>query len=233
MEEIDIKQIAQTIWERKILVIVITLITTLVGGIYSYVLQEPEYQSTTTLVLAKSENAEKGSSALTTTDVTINQKLVGTYSEIIKSKSVLSKVIDNLGMNNLSQKSLKSNITVKSVKDTEVISITVSDKNANNAAEIANEIGKVFSDKVAEIYKLNNVYTLDVAEPAISPYNIKHTQYLAISFIIGIIISCGYIAIRELFDTTIKRADQIEELLNVPVIAQISDITVQIKGGIR
>lgn len=233
MEEIDIKQIAQTIWEKKILVIVITLITTLVGGIYSYILQEPEYQSTTTLVLTKVGDTEEGSSALTTTDVTINQKLVGTYSEIIKSKSVLSKVTDNLGINKLSQKTLKSNITVKSVKDTEVISITVSDKNAKNAAEIANEIGKVFADKVAEIYKLNNVYTLDVAEPASSPYNIKHTQYIAISFIIGIIISCGYIVIRELFDTTIKRADQIEELLNVPVIAQISDITMQIKGGIK
>lgn len=235
MEELDIKQIVQAIWNKKVLVIVVTIITMIIAAVYSYALQKPKYQSSTTIVLTKPQETEEGKAlGLTSTDVTMNQKLVDTYSEIIKSENVLDQVIENTGVQNTSVSKLKSNITVKAVKDTEVIKVTVTCYNAEDAADIANEIGVVFAKWVKENLNLNNVHTLDKAKVATRPYNIQPVKYIAIAAVIGIIISCAYIVIRELFDTTVKTADEIENMLDTPVIAQISNAMIYVnKGGKR
>ena len=54
-------------------------------------------------------------------------------------------------------KNLKDNITVSAVKDTELIQITVTNYYPDRASDIANEIAKVFTKKVGEIYNINNV----------------------------------------------------------------------------
>ena len=87
------------------------------------------YTASTTLVLATSsgENTQDATNSITTTDVTLNSKLVSTYSELVKSKKVLRKVISNLNID-VKEESLRKNITVSSVKDTELIEITVSNE---------------------------------------------------------------------------------------------------------
>lgn len=219
MEELDLKEIFKMIWDSKKIVIVITIIMMIIAGTYSLVFQTPKYQSSTTLVLTKSENTED---SVTQTDVTMNQKLVSTYSEIIKSDRVLNQVIENLNLEGLTISSLKSSIKVKAVENTEVIRITVSNKNPALAAKIANEIGEVFSERVIEIFKLNNVYTLDEAKVSTEPYNIKPVKYVIIAFAVGVFVSCAYIIIKNLFDTAVKSTTEIEKALKIPVIAQIA-----------
>lgn len=96
------------------------------------------YTASTTLVLATSsgENTQDATNSITTTDVTLNSKLVSTYSELVKSKKVLRKVISNLNID-VKEESLRKNITVSSVKDTELIEITVSNEEPIYATQIA------------------------------------------------------------------------------------------------
>lgn len=221
MEELDLKEIFGIIWEKKKIIVVVTLVLVALAIIYSFIIQTPKYKSTISLILARAENSEDTSKSVTTTDVTLNQKLVSTYSEIVKRKSVLRPVISNLQIANLTEDELKANVTVTAKEDTEVIEITVSNENPEYAAKIANEIGAVFSEKIKEIYKINNVYTLDTAEPSASPYNIKPMKYIMIAFVGGIFISCAFIVVMSLFDTTVKSAEEIERALKTPVISQI------------
>ena len=220
MEEIDIQEIFKRLWNSRRFIITLTAIFMVIAAVYSYVIQTPKYQSYTTIVLTKAENTADENTSVTQTDVTMNQKLVTTYSEIVRSKTVLSQVISNLQIANLTESQLRSNVTVTAIEDTEVIKIMVSNENPEYAAKIANEIGKVFSEKIREMYKINNVYTLDEAEVSYTPYNIKHTKYIAIAMILGIVLACGIIIVRGLFDTTVKSAEEIEQALKIPVIAQ-------------
>ncbi len=231
MEELDLKEIFGIIWEKKKIIIVFTLILVAIATIYSFIIQTPKYKSTISLILARSENSEETATSVTTTDITINQKLVSTYSDIVKRKSVLRPVIANLQIANLTEDELKSNVTVTAKEDTEVIEITVSNENPEYAAKIANEIGAVFSEKIKEIYKLNNVYTLDYAEPDDVPYNIKPMKYIMIAFIGGLFISCACILVMSLFDTTVKSAEEIEKSLKIPVISQMPYYDDSIKKG--
>lgn len=235
MEELDLKEIFRMLWNSRRFIITITIFFVIIAAVYSYVIQTPKYQSYTTIVLTKAENTEGTNSSITQTDVTMNQKLVSTYSEIVKSKTVLAQVISNLQIADLTEDQLRKSVTVSAVEDTEVIKIIVSNQNPEYAAKIANEIGKVFSEKISDMYKINNVYTLDAAEPSSTPYNIKPAKYIAIAIVAGIFISCAIIIVMGLFDTTVKSAEEIEQTLKIPVIAQLElvDETAMRKGGRR
>ena len=226
MEELDLKEIVSMFWEKKILIIVLTIICMIVGGIYSYFMMTPEYTATTTIVLTKTEEVASSSTgnateSITQTDVLLNQNLVSTYSEIIKSNNVLRQVMSNLNTLNLNENELRNSVEVTAKEDTEVIEISVVNTNPENATLIANEISKVFADTVSDIYKINNVYILDAAEEPTAPSNINHVRFIIISAAVGIILSCGYVVIRNLFDNTTKKKEEIENMLEVPVLVSL------------
>ena len=88
----------------------------------------------------------------------------------------MGQVSSNLNLSEEEINKLKDEITVQSVQDTEIIEITVKDVDPNFAAKVANEIAKVFSKKIVEIYNISNVYILDKAEPESEPCNINHIK---------------------------------------------------------
>ena len=140
MEELDLKELFDLFWSKKVLIILIILMFIIIGIIYTIGFTVPMYSSSTTLVLATSGNIEKdANTTITATEITVNSKLVSTYSELVKSKNILRQVISNLGIK-VDEDNLRKNVTVSSVKDTELIEITVRNENPAYSAQIANEI---------------------------------------------------------------------------------------------
>lgn len=230
MEEIDLKELVSIFWEKKIRIIFIVLIFAIVGFIYGSQIKTPMYSSSTTLVLAKAQQDEAAASSITTTDITLNSKLVATYSEIIKSDTTVRDVIKNLGLN-LSEGAVKKNIKVTDVEDAEVIKITVSNEDSTVACRIANELANVFINKTKEIYKIDNVHVLDVAEAKDTPSNINHVKDTALFAAIGLVISFAYVFILNMLDNTVKSQEELEKHLKVPVIATIPNYEPDKKGG--
>ena len=221
MEELDLKQLFNIFWSKKVQIILIVLIFIVLGVIYTIGFTTPMYSSSTTLLLAGSESSGgETTNSITTTDITLNSKLVSTYSVLVRSKDVLSQVISNLGMD-ISWESLRNNVKVSSVEDTEVIEISVTTNNAENSANIANEIAKVFTEKVAEIYNINNVHVVDEAEPENTPSNINHEKDVIIFAFIGLVVAVIYVLVANMLDTTVKTAEDIEKEFKLPVLASI------------
>ena len=235
MEEIDLKEFIMLFWNKKVSIILITIIFMFIGIIYSVGFVTPKYTSSTTLLLATSESSNSKTNTITTSDITLNSKLVSTYSELVKSKNVTRQVISNLGINE-TEDELRNSITVSSVKDTELIKISVTDKNATNAYNIANEIAKVFTQKVSEIYNINNVQILDQAEISTTPSNINHAKDIIMFTFVGLFVAIVFVLVANMLDTTIKSSEEVEKLCNVPVIASIPLYSFEIaknKGGKR
>ena len=219
MEEIDLKELFDIFWSKKFLIFIVVAAFIILGLIYEIAIKTPVYTSSTTLVLAMSDT-NKDENSITTTDITINSKLVSTYSEIVKSKNVLRKVIENLQIDE-DEENIRKNVTVTSVQDTEVIKISVTHKNAAYSAKIANEIGKVFSEKVNEIYNINNVYVLDDAEIQDEPSNINYVKDIVIFALAGFVLVAGYVFLLNMLDTTVKTVEDIEKTCGVSVLATI------------
>ena len=220
MEEIDLKELLSLFWSKKTQIILIILIFMLIGVIYTVGFVTPKYTSSTTLLLATSESSTTKSSTITTTDITLNSKLVSTYTLLIQSKSVLSQVISNLQMD-ISEEELKNSITVTQEKDTEIIKISVTNENAATAEKLTNEVAKIFMQKVQEIYKINNVQVVDKAELETEPSNINHPKDVLIFTFVGLVIAIGYVLIANMLDTIIKSAEEVEKQFKIPVLASI------------
>ena len=218
MEEINLKEV-YTYFKFRILWILIAIVAIVViGNIYTIITRVPMYQSNTTLVLVG--ESKKGYSQ---SDSVLNQNLIGTYSQIITSRTVLSQVIDNLKLKTTAE-NLSKNISTSSVEDTEIIKITVNSSKRKEAAKIADEVATVFSKEVQDIYNLENVTIIDKAEVATSPYNINYVKDNIIYLMIGIVLSFGVVFVMYYFDTTIKSSEVVEEKLGLPVIGIVPKV---------
>ena len=222
MEEINLKELFEYFVSKLPIIVIAALLTTLVGIAYGLWIQKPMYNSYTTIVLTRTDNdsTTTDSTGITQSDILLNQNLVSTYREIIKSKRILNQVINNLDLN-ISTDELEKNISVTSEKDTEVIKISVNSSNPTDAKDIANEIERVFSNEIISIYNIKNITIIDYAEEDTTPYNINVPKQIILAFLIGFILACAVIFVTFYFDTTIKSSEEIENKLGLPVLGVV------------
>ena len=121
----------------------------------------------------------------------------------------------------MSADSLKNQISVTSATNTQVIQISVENADASLAAKIANEIREVFTQRVAEIYDMENIKPLDDAKVPTTPSNINHKKDIMMFVAIGIVVAIAYVIIANLLDNTVKTAKDIEDITGLPVLAEI------------
>jgi len=232
MEELDLKELFTIFWERKVQIVIIVLIFAVIGIIYSYFLTTPDYQASTTLVLTQSV-ADTEDGAISSDDINLNAKLVSTYGELIKTENILLEVVENINNPEITIEDIKENVSVEAVNNTEVLKIIVTNEDPNYAATVANEIAKVFCEKIVEIYNISNTYILDRAKPDEEPYNINHIRDIAIFVFIGVIVSAIYVFIANMLDNTIKTEQDIEKTTGLIVLTCIPDYTLESKRGGR
>lgn len=220
MEEINLKDF----WDylKKYIIVMIVVGVFAVGGIFIYdkFLKKPMYTTYTTVVLVKADNSQTMSDAINQSDVLLNKNLVSTYSQIIKSKLVLRQVIKNLNLNYMVS-DLSRNIKVEALEDTEILKISVIDEKPQIAADIANDIAKVFSAEITKIYKINNVSVIDEASISydVSNNTLKRDMLLAVFVSIFGVSSLAFI--KFYFDDSVKLSDNLEQEIGMPIIAKI------------
>ncbi len=105
-------------------------------------LQTPVYQATTTLLISE---APKGSAAGDYTALLTNERLAGTYLQLLTSRPVLDEVNVRLALG-LSTSQLANSVKVALVSNTQLIRLNVEDTDPQRAAAIANTLPLVFSE---------------------------------------------------------------------------------------
>ena len=232
MEELDLKEVLNIFWKGKFKIIGVLLVFIVLGIVYTMNFVTPVYTASTRLVLATSTNknnqvgdatnSQVSSDQITSTEVSLNANLVATYSELVKSKNVMREVIKNLNLQNeVQEENLRNSVSVTAVKNTAIIEIAVTNAKPKIASDIANEIAKVFTAKVGEIYNIDNVHVVDEAEIPNDPSNINHIKDVIKFVAVGLVIAVMYVLVANMLDTTVKSAEEIEQALKLPVLVSI------------
>lgn len=220
MEEINLKDLFKYFVKKIPIIIIISVIVMLVGMLYNIIFKKPMYYGDTTLILVQENSSYNQNGSITQSDVILNQKLVATYTKIVQSRRVLDRVIRELDLED-SYDTLKRSITVSGVSDTEIIKITVSNRDNGEAVRIANKIADVFQEEVMEIYNLKNVSVIDAAVVQEQPYNIHSLRDVVIYLAVGMLLSTGVFFVIYYFDTSVKSSEEVEQKLGIPVIGTI------------
>lgn len=233
MEEINIKDFFNYL--KKYILIICGVVVIFVIGVFTYdkSIKKPLYTTYTTIILTKSNEAQ-ASTTITQNDILLNQKLVETYTKIIKSKLVLDQVISETGITYTAEE-LGQNVAVEAYENTEMLKISVTDSDPELSASIANSIAQVFSGEVAKIYQMNNISVIDIAQVPEEVSNDTLTRDFFIALFISIFGSIGVIFIIYYFDDSIKLTDDLDEEIGMPVIAKVfkSDIGSKNRGKVE
>ncbi|KAB2445570.1 YveK family protein [Bacillus luti] len=229
-ETISLKELFHILRKRLAMILVITFGAVIVSAIISFFFMTPIYQSSTQILV----NQKKQEGAMFQAgEVQTNIQLTNTYKVIIKSPVILEQVNEKLNLNMTAQ-ALTGKINVANEKDSQVISVTVEDKNPKLARDIANATADVFKGEVAKIMNVDNVTVLSKAEIAENQSPIKPRPMLniAIAFIASLMVSVGLAFLLEYLDNTVKKEEDIESLLGLPVlgiVARMDEETTNVK----
>ena len=219
MEEINIRDFLNYLKKYVLVIAAVALVLVIGVFVYDKSIKKPLYTTYTTIILTKSNETQTGTT-ITQNDILLNQKLVETYSKIIKSKLVLEQVISETGVTYTAEE-LSENVSVEAYENTEMLKISVTDQDPELAASIANSIAQVFSGEIAKIYQINNISVVDVAVTPEEVSNNTLKRDLLIALFIGIFGTIGVVFVVYYFDDTVKLTDNLEEEIGMPVVAKV------------
>ena len=224
-QEIDLIELSKKIGKHLPMIIIFSIIVGAASFLLSKFVITPKYDSNTTMIVSNSNQNNDPNNPQTNVElgqIQANKALISTYSEIVKSKGIAERVINNLGLD-MDYEEFSSKVSIEPVKDTQIISVKVVDTIPERAMDIANETANIFKSSIGEIMNVDNVQILDGAilpEEASSP-NIKKNTVIGI--ILGFVLGVAVVLFKEIADSSIKSSEEVTEYFDIPVIGIVPD----------
>ncbi|WP_137790972.1 Wzz/FepE/Etk N-terminal domain-containing protein [Bacillus sp. E(2018)] len=224
-ETISLKDIALTLRKRLKLIIVMTVVAAIASGIISYFVLTPVYQASTQMLVNQKSSEQ---STLDPNQIRSNIDMINTYKQVIQSPAILDIVVEDLGLQQ-STDALISKISVNSEQNSQVFSLTIQDEDPAQAVKLANAISDTFSKEVPSIMKVDNVKILAPAVLKDNPSPIKPKPLLniAIALVVGLMAGVGIAFLLEYLDNTIKTEEDVQRVLELPVLGSIPKISIE------
>lgn len=221
-ETISLRELFAVLRKRLWLIVLITIIAATVSGVISFFVLTPVYQSKTQILVNQAKSDEQ---LYNTQAVQTNIQLINTYNDIITSPAILDKVIKELKLDESAQ-SLKGQIQVTSAEYSQVAQISVQDTSAKRATDIANTTASVFQKEVPKIMNVDNVSVLSKATlgESSSPVKPQPLMNVVIAVVVGLMVGIGLSFLLEYLDNTLKTEQDIENILDLPVIGVVTNI---------
>lgn len=222
-ETISLKEIFEVIKKRLTMIIGLIVAAAVLAGLISYFILTPTYESSSQFIV--NQTFDQTESDVNVNDIRTNVEMINTYNVIIKSPAILDDVVEELNLP-YGTKTLSDKLQVSSEQDSQVVTVTVTDPDAEVATKIANTTVDIFQNKIPDIMNVDNVSVLSKAEtlPDQSPVAPKPLLNIAIAIVLGGMIGVGLAFLLEYMDNTVKTEEDIENKLGLPVLGTIPHI---------
>lgn len=224
-ETISLQEIFGILRKRLGLIFLCTILGVLVAGATTFFLITPKYSSSAQLIVKSEQNAAGTTNA---GDINANILMINTYKDIIKGNAVLDEVKNQVAEQDgyqLSVGQLSEMIEVTQTQNSQSFTIKVTSDNPQEAELIANKTATIFQAKAGEILSVDKVSIISPAtinENQVSPNNKLN---LAIGFAVGLMLGVGLAFILEFADKTVKDERFIAEVLELPILGAVAEMT--------
>ena len=217
--EIDVLYLLRKLWSKKFFIVFVGLLVGTIALLGSVFFIKPKYTSTTRIYVV----SRSSDTSLTNQDLQAGSYLVNDYKEVITSSEVLSSVIDQEKLS-MSTGELSKEIAVTIPTDTRVISIAVTDTDAQRACDIANTVRQVAAEKIKAVTKVDDVTTLESATKPSHPSSPNVKKNAAIGALAGVFLAVVGILVAEVLDDRVRRPEDIEEVLGMTLLGVVPDV---------
>lgn len=209
---------------RRWLIIVVATAAGLMVAAGSTALTTPQYTATADVYFF----LPSGSSGTDLSQGSVfAQGQVASYAALATSSRVLDPVVQKLGLS-LSANQLAQTLAVSVVQGTVVVEVAATDPRPGQAAAVANAVATTLGETVTALSPRNaegkasidaNVVT-PASAPG-SPTSPKTSRDLVAGVLGGLMIGIFLSVVRELLDTRIRDASDVEALIGLPVVGRL------------
>lgn len=216
-EEIRVENLIEILKRRWRMITIITLITTILAVIFNFFIINPTYEASTKIFIGKEgiENKNYDSS-----DIQMYQNLLKTYSEVIKTNDLIEAALTEINTDIKSENVLKS-LTVTPTADTQILEIKYENNNKFLCKNVVETITNEFIKESKKLIPIGNVTIIENVKLPKYPSGPKRIMNMAIAFFMGFIVAIGIAFLKEYLDNTFKNKEQLEKLIEIPVIGII------------
>lgn len=219
--EITLQEIFIILWSKVLLIMTITLVGGVLAFCVSRYMLDPTYTSRISMYV--NNNAQKENSVANINDINASQKLVSTYIEILKSDTVLGKVLEETHLP-YTISELRKMLAANSINGTEIFEVKVTTENAEEAALIANTIAAMAPEEIIRVVKAGSVELIDKAVPALAPTSPNVLLNTVIGFMLGGVLSVLGVLVLEMLDNRIKSEEDLKKYYDIPILGAIPDL---------
>lgn len=220
-DSIDLIELLQQIKKHFVFFLIATLLTGIGGYLASILCIVPEYEAAITMIV---NTKQDNTTTVTNDNITSAQNLVATYSIIIKSNTVLNKVIDNLNLD-MDYEELEDIVNVEAVNDTQIMRIAVRHPDVNTASKIVSQIASVAPEIIVETAEAGSCKVISQVmadEKPVSPNIIRNT---ALAMVLGLMLSIMLVVLRTIMkEKHLIDDEDIQKYLDLPVIGVIPEV---------
>lgn len=222
---IDLFELLSAFVKKIWVVVILTVVGASVALVYTLFLVTPLYKSSALLYVNNSDISLGNTSfSLTTGDLSASKSLVDTYSVILKSRTVINKVIELSGTN-YTYDQMKNMVEASSVNNTQIFSITVTSSDPKEAEMLANLYATVLPETITEIVNGNSVKIVDYAVVAAKRSSPSYTKNTAIGALFGFVVAAAIVVISFLRDDIIHSEDYLTKTYpNIPLLTVVPDL---------
>lgn len=213
--EIDLRELLFELKKRLWMIIVALILGIGIVGAGSAFLITPQYKSEAKLYILSKETT-----LTSLADLQIGSQLTQDYKVLVSSRPVMEGVINHLNLD-YSYKELAGKLTVENPQNTRILSLTVRDENPYMAKQIVDDIANTASDYIGEIMEMVPPKMIEDGVVASEPYSPSMKRNALLGGILAVFLICALIAVRVVFNDTVKSEEDVERYLSMPVLAVI------------
>ena len=200
------------------------IIWTILGFVLSlgvvFIFIEPKYSSNVDILVNQKTNNAQVQYATQQADL----QAINTYKDVLTKPIILTPVFKDIKRTDNYQGNLSNlakSIKVTNQANSQVITVTVTDKNAYVAADIANTIGKVFTKKVKKMMQVDNVTIVSNAKVNTKPVSPNKKLYALAGAVLGLFVGVTIAFIKEITDKTVKDSSFLTDELGLTNIGSV------------
>ena len=213
--EIDLKEIFYLLLSHWKSIFLAMLIGAAIFGAYHTFLLKSSYQADASIYITSTD------SMISFSDLQLSAALTDDYANIIKSRTVLNRVIDELDLN-LNYRQLGALISVDNPDSTHIVDIKVTCDDPELSRNITNALMNISVDQIYQVIGSGEPTVIDYAmAEAVQDVTPSLKKYLMLGALFGALIVCAIVVLRMLTDTTLKTVDDIDRYLHLPVLAAV------------
>ena len=228
-KQVNINEFLTVLRKRIEVIISIVLIFTIVSIVISFFIMKPKYNTSAKLFIGK-EQIENQASTYQNSDVQMYLNLMKTYAGLFESEDMIQSAINNSDLDLTADEILKS-LKVTPGTDDQFLTVSIVTGNKQKGVEILNILINEFINKSKEYITNGNVKV--VTEPKMPEYAYSPNKKLniIIGFSLGLLVGIAVVLLLEYSDNSIKRKEDIEEILDVPVLGLVPNFDSEKKSN--